>query len=98
LAQKVDLVFAFSSDVEREIQKGVAENLNNFDNTLYFEREIEDLKENICCNTGLAAKYIDLDDAGQIDKEAQLLLEEMKTKKVQSQLPLSNIFKYRVRV
>jgi hypothetical protein len=39
---------------------------------------------------------MDLDYTGQIDKEAQLLLEELKTKKIPSVLPETNIFKYKV--
>jgi hypothetical protein len=82
---------------ENEIQKGVLDNPDNADKTLCFQREIEDMHENIGQDARLAARFIDLDSADQVDNEAQILLDELKTKKIPDVIPATNMFKYKVK-
>jgi hypothetical protein len=41
-------------------------------------REIEDIEQNVKSNSKLAARFIDLDSNGDIDKESKELLNDIK--------------------
>ena len=68
-----------------------AETVEN--NVIYFERNLtnyENLDKNV------KAKFFDLDSNGNIDQEAEKMLNELKKVKIRNKLPPSNIFEFQV--
>ncbi|RNA01612.1 NACHT and WD repeat domain-containing 2-like, partial [Brachionus plicatilis] len=87
----------FVSVTEKEIFNGILKAKNVEKNVLYFEREIEDLDENIEKNVSIAKRFTELDKKNCADKEVRNLLDELKYKKIPSKLPESNMFKFKVK-
>jgi hypothetical protein len=68
---------------------------------IYIERTITDIEDYIESDTSLVGKFIELEtkkgtNEKNVDVETMTLLDNLKTKKIPSALPSSNIFKFNV--
>lgn len=81
---------------EKEIYNGILNAKNVDDDVLVFIREVVDIEneENIKSNSKLAARFIDLDKDGNVDKESKQLLHELK-KRVIEKIPEKNIHHFK---
>ena len=61
---------------------------------LVFVRDIEDIDQNIKNNTRLAARFIDLDANGDVDKDSQALMKDLK-QRVLTKVPQKNIHHFK---
>lgn len=82
---------------EKEIYNGIIRAKNVENNALCFIREIDDIHENLNENVNLLKRYIDLNEKNEIDREANDLLEELKSNKISKSLCQENIFKFNVK-
>jgi hypothetical protein len=87
----------FVSVTEKEIYNGLIKAQNTKQNVLMFIREIVDIKDNIKSNAKLAGRFIDLDEGGNVDTDAENLLNSLKTDKIAKYLPESNMHKFKVK-
>jgi len=86
------------SVTEKEIFNGILRKSGiNENNVLYFEREIEDIEEQIEKNPKLAGRFIDLKKDYQLDLAAKNLVQNLKKEKIPSCLAESNIFRFKVK-
>ncbi|CAF3112951.1 unnamed protein product [Rotaria sp. Silwood2] len=88
----------FISITEKEIVKGILTTPDANQRTLYFLREIEDIREHLFDSK--ISKYIDMyhSKTGEliIDSEAENLLQNLKYSRIPSKLQSSNVFSYKV--
>ncbi len=68
---------------------------------IYIQRTITDIQDYIQSDTSLVGKFIELEtkkgtNEKVVEQETMTLLENLKTKKIPSALPSSNIFKFDV--
>ena len=92
--KKSILILNFVIVTENEIQHGVldAENVEN--NVIYFERNLINYEK--LGNKQVMSKFFDLDSSGNIDIEAEEMLNELKNVKIRNKLPPSNVFEFKV--
>lgn len=90
-------IFFFFQVTEKEIFNGILRAKNVDRNVLYFEREIEDLDENIDKNVNMAKRFTELDDNNCVDSEIRNLLDKLKNEKIPSKLAETNMFKFKVK-
>jgi len=89
----------FVSVTEKEIYNGILNGKDLKNNVLFFEREIEDIEQQLIQNSNksVLSKYIELDKSSNIDMFSKKLLDDLKYKKIPEKLPSNNIFKFKVK-
>ncbi len=87
----------FVSVTEKEIFNGILKSKNRNNNTLYFEREIEGLEEEVDFNPVLCGKFIDLTAGKKIDLAAKHLLHQLKNEKIEPCMNSENVHKFKVK-
>ena len=95
------LLFSFVNNflhtvTENEIQLGILNNDDTASNAIYFERKIKNV--DVDGNPKIQCKFFDMDHNGNVDKEAEQLLEELKNVKIRRKLPAENIFEFEVSI
>lgn len=82
---------------EKEIYKGIIDAKNIKNNVLYFQRDIEDIDDNLIQNLSQIKRYVELDKNNKIDSSVKSLLDDLKYKDIPSKLTESNIFRFNVK-
>jgi hypothetical protein len=99
LITKTEYERYFVSVTEKEIFNGILKGKDLKNNVLFFEREIEDIEQQLQKNAdkSVLSKYIELDKSSNIEMSSKKLLEDLKYKKIPEKLPSSNIFNFKVK-
>lgn len=91
------MTILFLKVTEKEIFNGILKQKNTDKNVLFFDRIIDDIEEHIDKNPLLVSKFMEIDkDKNCKNEEIEILLQDLKYKKIPSKLSPKNIHKFNV--